>query len=58
MGEGQLFSELEDNAWVVTEVDGEMLAKLEGHQLWRNLIMAVKPELELISFEPEDPDSN
>ncbi|MDQ8203759.1 YqgE/AlgH family protein [Pelagicoccus sp. SDUM812003] len=57
-GEGQLMGELEDNAWVVSDVDAGSISKLEGEQLWRHLIMEVNPELGLISLEPKDPDSN
>ena len=57
-GEGQLLGELEDNAWVVSDVDANSLSTLEGEQLWRHLIMEVNPELGLISLEPKDPDSN
>lgn len=56
--EGQLLGELKDNAWVVTEVDSDLISRLEGRSLWQKLIMGVNPELGLISMEPEDPDSN
>lgn len=57
-GEGQLVGELDDNAWVVCDVDGEALNDLEGRELWMKLIMSVNPELGLISFEPDQPESN
>ncbi|EDY80491.1 conserved hypothetical protein [Verrucomicrobiia bacterium DG1235] len=56
--EGQLVGELEDNAWVVSEVDAESISTKEGSDLWRHLIMEVNPELGLLSLVPEDPDSN
>ncbi len=56
--EGQLLSELESNAWVVSEVDAESISSKDGPDLWRHLIMEVNPELGLLSMVPEDPDSN
>lgn len=57
-GEGQLLGELEDNAWVVAEVDADSLTRLEGDSLWRHLIIGVNPELGLIALEPDEPESN
>ena len=57
-GEGQLLGELEDNAWVVAEVDAVSLTQWEGTDLWRHLIMQVNPELGLIALEPDEPESN
>lgn len=57
-GEGQLLGELEDNAWVVSEVDADMITTMEGDNLWRHLIVEVNPELGLIALEPEEPESN
>ena len=56
--QGQLLGELDDNAWVVSEIDGDTLARLEGLELWRHLIMSVNPELGLLSMEPDDPNAN
>lgn len=56
--DGQLLGELEANTWVVTDVDGELLDKMEGRELWRNLIMEVNPELGMVSLEPEMPERN
>ncbi len=56
--EGQLFGELEDNVWIVSELDGDLIERMEGSELWRNLIMSVNPELGLISLELEKPESN
>lgn len=57
-GEGQLVDELEDNAWVVADIDTEILTSYEGPELWKQLIMDVNPELGIISLEPESPESN
>ncbi len=56
--EGQLLGELEDNAWVVTEIDSQSISEFDGAELWRRLIIEVNPELGLIALEPEEPDSN
>lgn len=57
-GEGQLLGELEDNAWVISDVDAESISTREGSDLWRHLITEVNPELGLLALVPEDPDSN
>lgn len=57
-GEGQLVGELEDNAWVVADVDAESISCREGSDLWRHLITEVNPELGLLALVPEDPDAN
>lgn len=56
--EGQLLEELEGNAWVVSNVDGEAINSLEGKELWSQIIMEINPELGLLSLAPETPDEN
>ena len=57
-GEGQLLGELEDNAWIVADIDAASIEQLDGRDLWRHLIMNVNPELGLLSMGPPDPDAN
>ena len=57
-GKGQLESELSDNAWVVSEMDGQALAELEGDALWRHVIININLELGLMSLAPDRPESN
>lgn len=55
---GQLESELSDNAWVVSEMDGQALVDLEGDALWRHVIININLELGLMSLAPDRPESN
>jgi len=57
-GEGQLESELSDNAWIVSEMDGPALSELEGDFLWRHVIMKANLELGLMSLAPDCPGEN
>jgi putative transcriptional regulator len=57
-GKGQLLGELADNAWVVAGMDGHAVVEMEGIALWRHIIMAINPELGLLSFEPDSPEEN
>jgi len=57
-GEGQLESELSDNAWIVSEMDGPALSELEGDFLWRHVIMKANLELGLMSLAPDCPEEN
>jgi len=55
---GQLLSEIYDNAWVVSGVDGFALTKFAGDRLWRKVIMNINLELGLLSMAPEAPELN
>ncbi len=57
-GQGQLDSELSDNAWIVSEMDGPALAKLEGDALWRHVMIKINLELGLMSLAPDSPEEN
>lgn len=57
-GKGQLLSEIYDNAWVVSSVDGFALTKLAGDRLWRKVIMNINLELGLLSMAPDAPEWN
>ncbi len=57
-GKSQLTSELSDNAWVVSEMDGHALSHMEGDQLWRHVIMNINLELGLMSMAPEPLERN
>jgi len=57
-GEGQLDSELSDNAWIVSEMDGPALAELEGDALWRHVMIKINLELGLMSLAPDSPEEN
>ena len=55
---GQLEGELQQNAWVVAPLDGQVLHESEGVNLWRNIIGKVSPELRLMADAPENPETN
>jgi len=57
-GKGQLESELSDNAWIVSSMDGHALTKFEGDDLWRHVIININLELGLLSLAPENPEMN
>lgn len=55
---GQLIEELDANAWVVAQMNGEAISEMEGDALWRHLIMDINPELGLLTFAPDEEDEN
>ena len=57
-GKGQLLGELEDNAWVVVDMDVEALKEQGGSELWRRLVIEANPELGLLSLQPDEPEAN
>lgn len=57
-GEAQLLGELEDNAWVVADMDARAVSERSGEALWLHLISKTNPELGLLSLEPDEPEAN
>lgn len=57
-GKGQLEEEMEHHSWIVSSVDGKMIAGVEGQQLWRGLVGEISPEMRLFADSPEDPSVN
>lgn len=55
---GQLEGELEQNAWVVVPLDGHLMEKPAGVDLWRFIIGRVSPEFKLMAEAPDDPELN
>ena len=55
---GQLENELKHDTWLTATVDGEILGKVEGVGLWRQILCMIDPELKLLADEPEDPTRN
>lgn len=55
---GQLADELEANAWVLSEMNGEAITEMEGDRLWKHLIMEINPELGLLSYAPSEESDN
>ena len=56
---GQLENELEENAWVVSNLDKELFARLEDKQVvWKNVLGSVSDELRFLADAPDDPGLN
>jgi len=56
--DGQLESELEANAWVVTPVAEEAVVHDGGEEIWRSLLTRIRPELLFLANQPDDPSLN
>ena len=50
---GQLQGELNENAWVVSKMDGYAINRFDGEELWRHVIMNIDLGLGLMSMAPE-----
>ena len=57
-GEGQLESELAQNAWIVSPVAPDLVDRLDGVDLWRTLLGMISPELRFLADAPDDPSVN
>lgn len=57
-GEGQVEGELNEKAWLVQSVSGEILDRSQDGQLWRDTVIEASPELRLIVDAPDDPSVN
>ncbi|MEM9160151.1 MAG: YqgE/AlgH family protein [Verrucomicrobiota bacterium] len=57
-GKDQLVGELKDNAWVVSDMDGQAITELHGDSLWKHIIMEINPELGLMAMAPEELEDN
>lgn len=55
---GQLEEELNQDAWLVTEVDIEALRDYREEKMWKHLLIQIKPEFGLLGDAPEDPSVN
>lgn len=56
--EGQLEKEIEQQAWVVSPLQGTFMDARDGEGLWRSLLVTAKPEMGILLNEPEDPSMN
>lgn len=55
---GQLQSEREQDAWLVTPVSDAAICELDGEILWRHYVQQLKPEWAVLADAPEDPTLN
>ncbi|MDR1497373.1 MAG: YqgE/AlgH family protein [Puniceicoccales bacterium] len=51
---GQLENELQNNAWVVTRMDSNLLLTTEGDNLWNELLAQHHPFLRLLASAPSE----
>ncbi len=56
--EGQLEGELGKRAWVVSPIDGQTLKSTPDKGLWRNILIKINPDLQILADAPEDPSTN
>jgi putative transcriptional regulator len=57
-GEGQLDSELSQNAWFVSEISSETLFNTQAKDLWRKILRDMGGDYKIISHYPIDPRLN
>ncbi|MBI2812660.1 MAG: YqgE/AlgH family protein [Opitutae bacterium] len=55
---GQLENEMKHDTWVTAPVDGDLLGRVDGVGLWRQILGSISPDLKLLADEPDDPAVN
>jgi len=56
---GQLENELDDDAWLVHNLDHELFSEMENeNQVWKKIVGSMSDELRLLADAPENPSSN
>lgn len=55
---GQIEAEIEQGIWVVAPLQGSFMDASDSEGLWRSLLVAARPEMEILLDEPEDPSVN
>lgn len=55
---GQLENEMRHDTWLTATVDGDLLGRVDGVGLWRQILGSVSPDLKLLADEPDDPTVN
>ena len=55
---GQLEEELAEKAWVISQIESQVLEDIEGDELWKRVISKVSPELGFLADLPDDPSLN
>lgn len=54
----QLDEELEDNSWIVTDSDSNIIMQEENEKLWENTLKQMGGKFKIISDFPKDPNLN
>ena len=55
---GQIEHELQRDSWIVSPIDGDAIRNEAGVELWRRILLKVKPDLRILADAPEDPSLN
>ncbi len=55
---GQIESEVKQDAWVVSPIDGQVLDSSMGKELWKNILLKILPEMKFLAEAPDDPSVN
>ena len=56
---GQLENELDDDAWLVHNLDHDLFSEMENeNQVWKKIVGSMSDELRLLADAPENPSSN
>lgn len=55
---GQLEDELSERAWVVSQIESQVLDDVAGEELWKRIISKISPELGFLADMPDDPSLN
>ncbi len=55
---GQLEEELEQNAWIPTQVKARFEDEVDGVQIWKNFLLGQGSQYQLDAGAPEDPSQN
>ncbi|MGE9296681.1 MAG: YqgE/AlgH family protein [Puniceicoccales bacterium] len=56
--QGQVEHELDQNAWLISPVNDEIVAKSDGDELWKTYLHRLRPELAFLADAPDDPSVN
>ena len=55
---GQLDAERQQQAWLISPVNGHMMEGLDGPAMWREILAAISPDLTFLADAPENPEMN
>ncbi len=55
---GQIESEVKQDAWVVSPIDGQALQNSMGKELWKMILLKILPDMKFLADAPDDPSVN
>ncbi len=56
--QGQIESELKQDAWVVSPIDGGAIQNSKEKELWKLILLKVLPDMKFLAEAPDDPSVN